>query len=403
MISHFYTASMNIKTFGTAGRYIQGPGVLQLVGEIVRSYNIKKPIVFAGRRAMDTIERHGLFDSLNQSGAIFTREVFGAGSCGPEACDEEIQRLSEIGRADGCDAVIAAGGGKAIDTGKAVADNLNVPIIVIPTIASTDAPCSAIAIIYTCDHVFKGVRFCPRNPDAVLVDTKIIAEAPPMFLACGIGDAMGKYTEVPAALRAGAKNRLVKPVHGYPTLLAAAAQKLMVDTLFTYAEEAIESVELGVVTPALEAVVEAVTLLSQVAFEAGGLSAAHSIYGGFTVLETDPRYKNSFPCHGGLVFFGALVEMVMDGYPRDEIVRVMEFGHRVGLPINLEELGFRDIADDELKKVAEAATKPGRTIHNRVYRVTPETVLSAIKVANEIGLTVAEKIPRREFRRKSTV
>ena len=400
MMLSFYTSSINVKTFGTAGRYIQGPGAIRLIGEIAKSYNIRNPLVFADSIVMNIIEKHKFFESLTQSGINYVKELFGKTVCGPETCDEEIQLLSEVARSNSCDAIIAAGGGKAIDTGKVIANNLRLPLIIIPTIASTDAPSSSVAVIYTCDHVFKEYRFYPRGPDVVLVDTELIAKAPPRFLACGIGDAMGKYTEVPSSVRAGAKNLLLKPIHGYPPLIAVAAQKLMIDILFTYSEEAIESVELGVVTPALEAVVEATTLLSQIAFEDGGLSAAHSIYNGFTVLETDPKYRQkSFPYHGELVFFGTLVEMVLDGYPRSEIVKVMEFGHRVGLPINLEELGFKEVTDEELMKVAKAATKPGETIHNKSYKPTPEIVFNAIKTANDIGSTVAEKIPRRKFRR----
>lgn len=400
MMQNFYALFPDIKTFGTTGRYIQGPKSLQLIGQIAKDYNIRKPLIFADSIVMKIIEKHGLFDSLAQSGIDFVKEIFGKTPCGPESCDEEIQQLSNVARSNGCDAVIGAGGGKSIDAAKAVANNLKVPLIIIPTIASTDAPCSALSVIYTCDHVFKEYRFYPRNPDVVLVDTEIIAEAPPRLLACGIGDAMGKYTEVPASLRAGAKNLLIKPVHGYPTLLAVAAQQLMVETLFAYSEQAIESVELGVTTPALEAVVEATTLLSQVAFEIGGLSAAHSIYNGFTALENEPKYKHrAFPCHGELVFFGTLVEMVLDGYQREEIVDLMKFGHRVGLPINLEELGFKDISDEDLMKVAKAATKLGETIHNKSYKVTHEMVFNAIKVANEIGTAVSSEIPRRKFRR----
>ena len=39
--------------------------------------------------------------------------------------------------------VMASGGGKAIDTVKVVAGQLGLPTIILPTLASTDAPCSA--------------------------------------------------------------------------------------------------------------------------------------------------------------------------------------------------------------------------------------------------------------------
>lgn len=397
---NIYALSTEIKTFGTANRYIQGPGAIKLIGEIAESYAIKRPLILAGSNAMSVIEKHGLFYSLTQKGIDYIKELFGRSPCGPEACDEEIQLVSEVAESNEVDAIIGAGGGKVIDTAKAVANKLNKFLIIIPTIASSNAPTSAISIIYTCNHVFKERRFYPRNPDIVLVDTEIIAKSPPRFLVCGIGDALGNFTETPSSIRSGAKNRLVKPIHGHPPLTALIAQRSMTEILLTYSETALDSIEAGAVTPALEAVIEAILLLSQIAFETGGLSAAHSIHNGFTILEENPRYKNrSFPCHGELVFFGMLTEMIMDGYPRTEVARVMEFGHRIGLPINLEELGFRDITEEELLEVARAATKPGEPIHNKPFRVTPEIVLNSLKTVNEIGLKISEEIPRRRFRR----
>ncbi|MEZ0290693.1 MAG: glycerol dehydrogenase [Sulfolobales archaeon] len=383
-----------VKVCGGPSRYIQGPNVIEYVGDIVKEYQIRKALVFADKIVMDVIDRYGLFRSLEKTGVEYVKELFGATPCGPETCDEEIDRLVQIAKNSGCDAVVGVGGGKAIDTAKDVAYKLGAKLFIIPTIASTDAPCSSVSVIYTCDHKFKEYRFYPKAAEAVVVDTSIIAEAPPRFLACGIGDALGKYTEVPSTLRVGAPNLLIKPLKGRAPLIAIAAQKLMIDIIFAYGEEAIENVEEKTVTPALEAVVEAVTLLSQVAFECGGLAAAHSIYNGFTVLE-----EKIHACHGELVFFGMLVEMVLDGYPRNEIVEMMKFGHRVGLPINFADLGSEDITDKELLMIAQRATAPGETIHNKFYKIEPEYLVKAFKTVNAMGKEVAKEVPRRVFKR----
>jgi len=396
----YFPLTTEIKTFGTTSRYIQGPDVVRSIGDVLLEYGIKRPFVLGGETAMKIAEKHGLFRSLREAGLLYVKEFFGKTPCGPECCDEEISRLSSIIRESGCDAVIGIGGGKAIDTARAVAGELRVPVIMVPTVASTDAPCSAVSAIYTCDHVFKEYRFFSKNPDVVLVDTEIIAEAPTKLLACGIGDALGKYAEVPSCLRTNTDNLLLRPLRGKPTLLAVTTYKLVISTIFTYGEEAIESVERNAVTPALEAVVEAIILLSQITFECIGHSAARSIYNGFTALRQLPKYKDrEFPCHGELEFFGALVEMVMDGYPREEIVNLMKLAHRVGLSINLNELGFSDIDENEIMLVAKKATMPGETIHNKPYKVTPERVADAVKTASTIGIEVAKQYPMRKFQK----
>ena len=64
------------------------------------------------------------------------------------------------------------------DTAKALAHFMNVPVAIAPTIASTDAPCSALSVIYTDEGEFDSYLMLPRNPNMVIVDTQIVAGAP---------------------------------------------------------------------------------------------------------------------------------------------------------------------------------------------------------------------------------
>lgn len=85
-----------------------------------------------------------------------------------ECCETELMRLYIIVISNGIDVVIAAGGGKAIDTAKILADRAVLPVIIVPTIASTDAPINGCAVIYSDDGVFESVYYQKSNPQRSL-------------------------------------------------------------------------------------------------------------------------------------------------------------------------------------------------------------------------------------------
>ena len=116
----------------------------------------------------------------------------------------EIEKMRKIVRDNRLNVVVGVGGGSAIDTAKATAYYEKLPVVIIPTVVATDAPCTGLSVIYNDDETFNSYLFYPKNPEAVIVDSDIIAKAPVKFLVAGMGDALGTYFEARACERTDA-------------------------------------------------------------------------------------------------------------------------------------------------------------------------------------------------------
>ncbi|MGB3683137.1 MAG: glycerol dehydrogenase [Rubrobacteraceae bacterium] len=351
--------------FAAPGRYVQGRGAIDRLGEILEQLGSQKPLILE-----DPIAQEIAGDSLaNLAGA--ERVEFG-GECSPE----EIERVSDAASKSGADAVVGIGGGKTMDTAKAVAHPAGLPLVIAPTIASTDAPTSSLSVVYDAEGAFKEYRFFGRNPDAVVVDTSIIVGAPVRFLVAGIGDGLSTYFEADSS----SKTRKEAMSGGAPTLAAITLARLCYDTLLEHGLAARLAAEKGSVTPAFEKVVEANTLLSGLGFESGGLAAAHSIHNGLTVLEGTHEYW-----HGEKVAFGVISMLMLEERPAAVVEGLVDFCLEVGLPVSLEDIGVGDANREDLRQVAEAACTEGETIHNMPFDVYPRMVVDAMLAADAFG------------------
>ena len=112
------------------------------------------------------------------------------------------------------------------------------------------------------------------------------------YLVAGIGDAFATWFEADACDKAYAENM----IGGLPTRTAIAIARLCYDIIYEYGYQAKLSVEQGVVTQALEDVIEACTLLSGLGFESGGLAAAHALQDGFTAIPETSELTHGESC-----------------------------------------------------------------------------------------------------------
>ncbi|WP_275298718.1 iron-containing alcohol dehydrogenase [Achromobacter xylosoxidans] len=122
-----------LKIFGAPGRYIQGAGALDALGGYAALF---------GRRAALVIDRYvqGVLGPRIEALCGVHGVALTALPVEGDITPESIAALRAQAAAAGVDMVIAVGGGKALDAGKAVAKAEHCHLVTVPTVASNDAP-----------------------------------------------------------------------------------------------------------------------------------------------------------------------------------------------------------------------------------------------------------------------
>lgn len=358
------------RAYGSPSRYIQGRYELE---------NIRKYTEVYGKRVFFLIDQF-FYSKLKEkleglyvdSESLIQCEQFG-GQC----TEMEILRCTDIAKNLAPEVVVGIGGGKTMDTAKAVADNCGAATVIIPTTASTDAPAMGLSVIYTEEGEHIGARHYKKNPDLVLLDTEIIAKAPVHFLVAGMGDALATYPECRANRKSYAPNYVNS---GYrQTIAGLAISRVCHETILSKGVSAKLAAEKGLCTIDVEDVIEANTLLSGLGVQNTSCAGAHSIAEGITVLP---------PCakllHGQVVAFGILVQLIVEGAPWEEVNEMYEFFEQVGLPTTFADLGIPNASDVEIMQVAESSLNSYWDVEP--FPVNAQMVYDGLIMANSVGM-----------------
>ena len=357
------------RTFIAPSKYIQGPHELENIGTYAKKL---------GKKAMLLISEGGKkrFGELLEKSFVKEEMAYVIEAFNGECSKKEIKRLDDVVKAEGYDVMVAVGGGKIFDTAKAVAYYNDIPVIICPTIAATDAPCSALSVIYTEEGEVEEYLFLKQNPNVVLVDSYVISKSPVRLTVSGMGDALATYFEARASYKHDGNNF----ADGKALHTGIALAKLCYETLLAEGYKAKTALEKGALTPSVEAIIEANTLLSGLGFESGGVAAAHAVHSGFSALEECHKMY-----HGEKVAFGVITQLVLENAPEEELNEVLDFCISVGLPVTLKQIGVEEFDYDKILKVAKIACAPTDTAVNMPFDIDPEMVANAIIAADALG------------------
>ncbi|MDF0480118.1 glycerol dehydrogenase [Vagococcus sp. PNs007] len=367
------------KAFICPTKYVQGENELLNLGYFVKTFG-ESALLIAHKDDIARVQKQ-LDETSAKFGVKFITSDFNG-----ECSRQEIARLQEVAKENKTDCIVGLGGGKAIDTSKCVAEGEH--LIIVPTIAATDAPTSHSAVMYTPEGEFDDYAYFKQSPSVVMVDTTIIANAPTRFLVAGMGDALStmfearatanSYSNVNAGLPCGVLTGEAKGAKN--TIAAYTMAKVCYETLLENGYNAKVACDNNLVTPALENIVETNILLSGLGFESSGLAAIHAIHDGLTALEGTHHFF-----HGEKVAFSTICQLVLENADTEELYEVLDFCLSIGLPVCLADIGVESITFEEAMEVAEKACIPEESIHSMPFPIEVEAVASAIMAADKIG------------------
>jgi alcohol dehydrogenase len=193
---------------------IFGAGTLSQLGEVVRNHGKKALIVTGG----GSIKRSGAFDRAIGSLKAADVDVAEFSGIEPNPRITSVVRGADIARNEGCDVVIALGGGSIMDASKVIAaatlydgdpwdiighgqDNWVIPtralpIITVPTLAATGSEMNSGAVISNDDLKVKSfVKADCLFPQVALVDPELTLTVPKDQTAFGVCDLITHVTE----------------------------------------------------------------------------------------------------------------------------------------------------------------------------------------------------------------
>ncbi len=347
-------------------QYINQEDILKKAGDYIIEWGTRA-LISGGEKGLKSVEGD-LLEALDQKGIYWEKHIFHG-----EVARSNIEVIKRNARAMQADVIIGVGGGKAIDAAKAASEDLGLPVVTIPTVAATCAAASPLAVMYTEEGTFDYDYFMTQNPQLVMVDPKVIANAPSKYLLSGILDSFAKWYEG-KAVESGISDPNLETVMAM-SLASVLYEKLRQNAIvaFSNSEENKVSTELK---ETVDIIIYLTAIIQSVGKNTSRGAAAHAIHNGVTVIP-----ESHDVLHGLKVGYGIVVQLYLENKPQDYIDDVVDFFGKLGLTPSLKGLGM-PYSDDNLKKVA-AKTMNDTLMLRMPEKISQEMLIEAMKKAEE--------------------
>lgn len=354
-------SNTDIRVVPGPANYFSHNGSLQRLQDFFTPEQLSRAVWIYGERAIAGARPY-LPESFNAEGA---KQILFKGHCS----ERDVASLVEQSGNDRS-VVIGIGGGALLDTVKAVARRLGLPVVAIPTIAATCAAWTPLSVWYNDAgsalhfEIFDDANFL------VLVEPDIILNAPAEYLLAGIGDTLAKWYE--AVVLAPEPESLPLTVR-----LGINGALAIRDVLLERSEQALADQARAEQTQAFRDVVDAIIAGGGMV---GGLgerytrvAAAHAVHNGLTVLPQTDKYL-----HGTKVAYGILVQSALLGQ-NDVLAQLVAAYQRFNLPTTLRELEVDINNREALDKVIAHTLRPVESIHYLPVILTPDLLRAAFE------------------------
>lgn len=357
----------------TPYEYVNEPNIISKSGIYVKKLGTNA-LIIGGKTALSITQKDIIQSFKENNIEFYLKEFTGYPS------KKIIAEFAEFGEEEKIDVVVGVGGGRVLDTTKAVGNRLGIPIVAIPTIAATCASWAAVSIIYDDEGTQVDFFDAQKSPNLILADTKILAEAPDRYLKAGIIDTIAKWYETEPNLKYNSDSLQLK----IQVQIAKLAFDVLKETSFKYFEAKIRNNDLKDFKQIVDSIILLAGLVNSIKSKEfyGGL--AHPFYNSSTKIA-ETRNK----LHGEKVAFGILTQLVLEGKAREELIKTFNLFKRFNAPITLKEIGIENEIDKKVNLIAEDILKKIVFYKGINYELTSDLIKGAIFEADNIGREIS--------------